>query len=388
MSDTTIYIITLIAMVFAVGLLWLLAHFSKKAGTTNRRSIVMGVVMLAFIISGISFALATMDNDVTFMEISADDARSGKIKPDGTLTAKFPLETDGSAKTVTLEVAGVDYYQSTLTLGDGIGATTYVVTLALEDENYTFSSVYYVGDTLTEYQESGSFTRTHYGSFKNILMVNSVILAVYVLILLVSFLIHKKQKQIRGLSTRKLAFLGILIGLSSALMLLSVPIMPAAPFLKVELSGLVIFMTLLWFDFKTAAIVSLITNFIHVFMPGSAPLILFLDEGVNFIATMVFLLPMAIMIRMIDFEHRKNNWKFIVVSVLGVIFTVIVMTLYNAYVNLPIIYKMTMPFKTVAEIFGVFNLIKWGLVAIAINLTWRRLFSLRHFGESEAMIED
>ncbi|MFA5290044.1 MAG: ECF transporter S component [Candidatus Izemoplasmatales bacterium] len=388
MSDTTIYIITLIAMVFAVGLLWLLAHFSKKAGTTNRRSIVMGVVMLAFIISGISFALATMDNDVTFMEISADDARSGKIKPDGTLTAKFPLETDGSAKTVTLEVAGVDYYQSTLTLGDGIGATTYVVTLALEDENYTFSSVYYVGDTLTEYQESGSFTRTHYGSFKNILMVNSVILAVYVLILLVSFLIHKKQKQIRGLSTRKLAFLGILIGLSSALMLLSVPIMPAAPFLKVELSGLVIFMTLLWFDFKTAAIVSLITNFIHVFMPGSAPLILFLDEGVNFIATMVFLLPMAIMIRMIDFEHRKNNWKFIVVSVLGVIFTVIVMTLYNAYVNLPIIYNMTMPFKMVVEIFGVFNLIKWGLVAIAINLTWRRLFSLRHFGESEAMIED
>ena len=388
MSDTTIYIITLIAMVFAVGLLWLLAHFSKKAGTTNRRSIVMGVVMLAFIISGISFALATMDNDVTFMEISADDARSGKTKPDGTLTAKFPLETDGSAKTVTLEVAGVDYYQSTLTLGDGIGATTYVVTLALEDENYTFSSVYYVGDTLTEYQESGSFTRTHYGSFKNILMVNSVILAVYVLILLVSFLIHKKQKQIRGLSTRKLAFLGILIGLSSALMLLSVPIMPAAPFLKVELSGLVIFMTLLWFDFKTAAIVSLITNFIHVFMPGSAPLILFLDEGVNFIATMVFLLPMAIMIRMIDFEHRKNNWKFIVVSVLGVIFTVIVMTLYNAYVNLPIIYNMTMPFKMVVEIFGVFNLIKWGLVAIAINLTWRRLFSLRHFGESEAMIED
>jgi riboflavin transporter FmnP len=388
MSDTTIYIITLIAMVFAVGLLWLLAHFSKKAGTTNRRSIVMGVVMLAFIISGISFALATMDNDVTFMEISADDARSGKIKPDGTLTAKFPLETDGSAKTVTLEVAGVDYYQSTLTLGDGIGATTYVVTLALEDENYTFSSVYYVGDTLTEYQESGSFTRTHYGSFKNILMVNSVILAVYVLILLVSFLIHKKQKQIRGLSTRKLAFLGILIGLSSALMLLSVPIMPAAPFLKVELSGLVIFMTLLWFDFKTAAIVSLITNFIHVFMPGSAPLILFLDEGVNFIATMVFLLPMAIMIRMIDFEHRKNNWKFIVVSVLGVIFTVIVMTLYNAYVNLPIIYKISMPFKTVVEIFGVFNLIKWGLVAVAINLTWRRLFSLRHFGESEAMIED
>jgi riboflavin transporter FmnP len=388
MSDTTIYIITLIAMVFAVGLLWLLAHFSKKAGTTNRRSIVMGVVMLAFIISGISFALATMDNDVTFMEISADDARSGKIKPDGTLTAKFPLETDGSAKTVTLEVAGVDYYQSTLTLGDGIGATTYVVTLALEDENYTFSSVYYVGDTLTEYQESGSFTRTHYGSFKNILMVNSVILAVYVLILLVSFLIHKKQKQIRGLSTRKLAFLGILIGLSSALMLLSVPIMPAAPFLKVELSGLVIFMTLLWFDFKTAAIVSLITNFIHVFMPGSAPLILFLDEGVNFIATLVFLLPMAIMIRMIDFEHRKNNWKFIVVSVLGVIFTVIVMTLYNAYVNLPIIYNMTMPFKMVVEIFGVFNLIKWGLVAVAINLTWRRLFSLRHFGESEAMIED
>lgn len=388
MSDTTIYIITLIAMVLAVALLWLLAHFSRKTGNTHRRSIVIGVVMLAFIISGISFALATMDNDVTFVETASTDARSGKIKSDGSLIAKFPLETDGSAESVTFEVAGDDLYHSTLTLGDGIGAMTYDVTLTLEDETYTFTSVYHVSGILREYQESGSFSRTHYGSFKNILMVNSVILAVYMFLLLASFLIHKKQKRIRGLSTRKLAFLGILIGLSSALMLLSVPIMPAAPFLKVELSGLVIFMTLLWFDFKTAAIVSLITNFIHVFMPGSAPLILFLDEGVNFIATMVFMLPMAIMIRMIDFEHRKNNWKFIVVSVLGVIFTVIVMTLYNAYVNLPIIYKMSMPFKTVVEIFGVFNIIKWGLVAVAINLTWRRLFSLRHFGESEAMIED
>jgi riboflavin transporter FmnP len=86
---------------------------------------------------------------------------------------------------------------------------------------------------------------------------------------------------------------------------------------------------------------------------------------------------MAVMIRMIDFENRKNNWKFIVVSILGVIFTVVVMTLYNAYVNLPFIYKITMPFKTVAEIFGLFNLIKWGLNAIVIILLWRRLYTLR-----------
>jgi riboflavin transporter FmnP len=166
-------------------------------------------------------------------------------------------------------------------------------------------------------------------------------------------------------------------------MLLGFPVMPAAPYLKVEVSGLIIFLTLLWFDWKTAALVSLYTNFIHVFMPGSAPVIIFLDEGVNFIATMVFILPTVLFLKKTNLTTSKKFSPILLISIIGAIFTAVIMTLYNAFINLPIIYGWPMPFWTVVEIFGVFNLIKWGLVAIVINLTWKRLYKLRNFGEEE-----
>ena len=222
-----------------------------------------------------------------------------------------------------------------------------------------------------------------------ILMFDAIILAAYLLGLFAIAKLRKSGRIQKGVSTRKIAFLGIMVGLSSALMLLGFPGIPGFTFLKVELSALMIFMTFLWFDFKTAVFVSLATNLIHVFMPSTTPpLIPFMDEGVNFIATMVFLAPTAIFLR----RHRlatDKKWSPILwLTSASVILTVVVMVLYNHYINLPLIYGMNLPFKTVLEVFGVFNLVKWGLNGLVINLLWRRLYTLRAFNDKDSAFNE
>ncbi|MFH0992861.1 MAG: ECF transporter S component [bacterium] len=209
-----------------------------------------------------------------------------------------------------------------------------------------------------------------------IALVDALSLLAYAIIafFLVKFHVSVARTKVKG--TRRLAFLGIVVGLASVLMLLGFPIIPNFYFLKVELSGLIIFMTLLWFDWKTAALVSVATNFINVFMPGTPPVIVFLDQGVNFIATMIFLLPATLALRR---AQKPKSGLVLAVSLAGVVVVTVVMTLYNAFINLPLIYHITMPFVTVMEVFGVFNAVKWGIVAIAVSATWQRLYSLRSF---------
>ncbi len=215
----------------------------------------------------------------------------------------------------------------------------------------------------------------------DILLVDLIIVAVYCIFAAVIHLVDGKKGKHSVMTTRKLAFLGIIVGLASVLMLLGFPVMPGFIFLKVEISGVIFFMTLLWFDLKTATLVSLITNFVHVFMPGSPPVILFLDEGINFVATMIFLLPAAFLIDKQHLQEKNCTRRIFWVSLTSVIFTTIFMTLYNAFINLPLVYRMDMGFIEVLEVFGVFNLIKWGVVAVIINLVWRRLYGLRQFND-------
>jgi len=199
----------------------------------------------------------------------------------------------------------------------------------------------------------------------------------------ITFLIIKsRQQKTNEKKTTKIAILSLLIAMSSVLMMMSIPIFPQASYLKLELSGLVIFMVLLWYDFKTAMIVSLLTNFIHVFLPSSTPpLILFLDEGINLIATMAFILPSAIIMRNLGMQERPSPLEVIVSTIIGVLFTSVFMVLYNYFINLPIVYGQDWwTFEEVLTIFGLFNLIKWGSVAIVINLLWQRLYNLKYVG--------
>ena len=101
-----------------------------------------------------------------------------------------------------------------------------------------------------------------------------------------------------------------------------------------------------------------------------------LDEMMNFMATMLFIIPTAI------FISRKKILNLKVPTVIlwtgiGFVSTTVFMVLYNQFINLPYIYGIQMTFSQVLIIFGVFNLIKWGLNMVVINLTWRRFYFLR-----------
>ncbi len=211
----------------------------------------------------------------------------------------------------------------------------------------------------------------------SILIYDTALLLSYSLIMLLIYFLKKNIKKKNKLNTKMTAFLGIIVGMASVLMILGFSIIPGFIFLKVEFSALVIFVTLLWFDFKTAVIVSLLTNILHFLMPGTPPLIPLLDEMVNFLATMIFIMPTAIYLN----KHRKageiNHVSILWLTILGVALTTVLMVLFNQYINLPIIYKIDMSFKEVLTVFGIFNFIKWSLDAFLINLTWKRFYSLK-----------
>lgn len=349
MSNTAVIIITIIAILLAIGLLFLLTALRKK-DKRNQYGLFIAITSLIFIIAGISFSLATKSSPTPWDQIVMLDS----IIVVGylalvALVMKLSKRDDSSKKVTNRMII------SLISLFLILSGISYA--LATKDDPIAF-----------EY----------------IVLIDSVIILSYYGITMLAMRADNRLKTPKTLSTRKFAFLGILIGLASALMLLGFPVMPAAPYLKVEVSGLIIFLTLLWFDWKTAALVSLYTNFIHVFMPGTAPVIIFLDEGVNFIATMVFILPMALFLNRAKLDVTKKFSPIIFISIIGALFTSVIMTLYNAFINLPIIYGWPMPFWTVVEIFGVFNLIKWGLVAVVIILTWKRLYTLRNFGEEDS----
>ena len=348
MSDTAILIITIVSILIAIGLLYLLTTL-KNPEKKNKYGVLIAIATLVFILGGITFSLSTKDSPVPWRQIVMVDSLIfvGYLAVMA-LVIKLSKRDDSSKKISNRMIT------SLVTLFVIMGGITYAL-----------------------------LTKETPSPLLNVLIIDVIIALSYLVIMAVAMRCDKRANTPKTLSTRKVAFLGILIGLASALMLLGFPIMPLAPYLKVEISGLIVFMALLWFDWKTAAVVSLYTNFIHVFLPGSAPVIIFLDEGVNFIATMVFIMPMALFLNRAKLTLTKKISPILIISVLGVIFTSIVMTLYNAFINLPIIYGWPMPFLTVVEIFGVFNLIKWGFVAIVINLTWKRLYSLRNFGEED-----
>jgi len=227
--------------------------------------------------------------------------------------------------------------------------------------------------TVLEFSENLSVTIS--ATFR-LVIIDIALLSLYTILVVQLF----KQKQKKVVTTSNVATIGILVSVASVLMLFGIPIFPTASFLKLEVSGLIIFMVFIWFDVKTALTVSFLTNIIHVFMPGvSTPIILFLDEFVNFIATVSFLLPSILLIKK-DENNKVLKGRMIPIAVLiGIAFTTVFMTLYNFFFNLPIVYLMLdWDLKSVAITFGSFNIIKWGSVGFLIIVLWKKLEPLMH----------
>ncbi len=199
---------------------------------------------------------------------------------------------------------------------------------------------------------------------------------IVITLLLISLYKISKEKVRKKLSTSSIAIIGVLVALASVLMFFGIPFF-GAPYLKIEVSGLIMFLVFIWFDFKTAVITSLLTNFLHAIMPGtSVPVILFLDELVNFVATMAFLAPSVLLLKRDKDGKIINSYKVIPSVIIGILFTTVFMVIYNYTFNLPIVYEMNLTFLSVLKTFGLFNIIKWGSVGLLIILLWEKLSSI------------
>jgi riboflavin transporter FmnP len=197
-------------------------------------------------------------------------------------------------------------------------------------------------------------------------------------------------------TTKSIAVIGVLAAVSSVLMLLGFPIVPVAgfDFLKIEFSVLFIFLVFIWFDFKSAIIVSLITNLVNsIIQPGLIP---FMDQSINFIATMVFLIPLVFAFRKCVVNKKENDVlpvrKMLILGVLSMLLTTVVMVIINLLLIIPVydnlyyggvskaIYAVSSNYYLVVfSIFGGFNIVHWGLIALAIAIFGNRLMKVKQY---------
>lgn len=225
--------------------------------------------------------------------------------------------------------------------------------------------------------------------YAKLLLFNAFVIILFVLI--GYFFVYKQKKIQRKTSTTSVATLSLMVALASVLMLFGIPIFPAASFLKVEISALIYFMIYLWFGFKPTITIIILTNLIHIIMPSITPPLVFgLDETANIVAILVFLLPSFIVFRKLPNDEAPQFRTVLITSLAGVLLTTIFMVLYNYFIFIPIYeYILDIPIEVILNtseefnfiatltLFGSFNLIKWGSVAVVVSLLYRRLYVLK-----------
>lgn len=188
----------------------------------------------------------------------------------------------------------------------------------------------------------------------------------FVIVVLLVFMTTKYLKTSTMSSTEKMTNIAVFAALAFVFMFVGFPIIPVAPYLKVEFSVLVLLVLALRVDYKAAIVASLIVNFIDYLVKGSMvgwPL----DQLANFTATLIFILPVLLL------SPKKANGISIIT---GVVLVSAVMVILNYLVITPIYFGYVLPenfFWYCLSIYGPFNLIKWGLVGTAFYIVRKKM---------------
>jgi len=194
------------------------------------------------------------------------------------------------------------------------------------------------------------------------------VLGVGLVVLLIIFA-GKFLKESEISSIHKIVYTAVFAALAFVVMLVSVPIMPMAPYLKVEFSVLVILILALKVDYKSAITASLIVNLLDYLIKGSATG-LPIDQAANFMATVSFVLPILLL-------KKKLSDALAILVGIGLVTTFMVVLNYlfitPFYFNLagwPLPENL---FWYCVTLYGPFNLIKWGLVGVSYYIVKRRM---------------
>ncbi len=229
-------------------------------------------------------------------------------------------------------------------------------------------------------------------SIKDFLGGTSMIKYVVLAFLTVAFLtaivilIAKKAKNNTAFNpVERIAIISIFTALSYVLMFFGIPFI--LPFLKIELSIVVIVGVMLLVDYKTAVLIALLKSTIDYIIKGSAvgyPI----DQIAHFTAVLVFLTTIYIITTYFKnkFDAEKRGIKFGLI--IGVLTTTVTMLILNTLWILPVYIKlftsegfynyveMDEPknfFLWILKIFGPFNLIQWGITAVVSYIIYLRV---------------
>lgn len=137
------------------------------------------------------------------------------------------------------------------------------------------------------------------------------------------------------MNTRKLVITGTFGALAFVIMLISVPIIPAAPFLTLDLSDVVAMLAAFTFGPFVAVGVEFIKNFLHYLTNGSAAGVP-VDQVANFTAGILLILPAYFVAK-----ENPTGKKLILGLAVGVVSMTVFMSIFNYFVYLPLYFSFT-----------------------------------------------
>ncbi|MCT0222959.1 ECF transporter S component [Lactiplantibacillus plantarum] len=173
----------------------------------------------------------------------------------------------------------------------------------------------------------------------------------------------------------RLVGIALLGAIAYILMLLEFPILPVAPWMKIDFSDIPILIGLFLFDVGGAFVITIIKLLLHSAMMGFAIYDL-IGSFASFLGTAVLILAFALVLR----YYRGNpKWRMPVAIVVATIGLVVIESLANLTFVLPFYLqvmgmKLSMSLNTVVLVAVIpFNLIKGLLVGNVFWLVYQRL---------------
>lgn len=161
----------------------------------------------------------------------------------------------------------------------------------------------------------------------------------------------------KNLNTRKLVFIAIMAAISMIFYSIEFPVIPAAPFLKVDLSDIPAVITGVVFGPVSGFVVAVIKNVLHGFITKEP---MYAGEIANLFYCTSIMLPIALL-------YHKGGIKRILGFVFGILSGIIVMYFVNRYITIPLMYGSTTAemLESLITIFTPFNLIKGIVISVA-----------------------
>lgn len=168
--------------------------------------------------------------------------------------------------------------------------------------------------------------------------------------------------------TKIYVLVGILSALSIILQFISIPIIPAAPFLKLEFSSIPMITLSIFYGRRYGILSAIIVNIIDALMKPS--IVGFpLDQFVNVIAIIIF---------MLSIHYFIIKKQYILAIIIPVIANVMLLVLLNYSFITPLYFtiaKWPLPENLLLwciQIYGTFNLIKWGSIAVIYVVIYQK----------------